>query len=148
MSVTKCDCACQKIGCCKSCVYQDPSTMDPLKYDYFNQTWWNNWNTTNGWGPFPSSSGGQNNNTYDNLSGYGTRAPASTNRAAVWPWCQPQESVNLGNRVLPNGKKLVRVYKWNNRFYERSGDLVFYENNWVPVADIPNVEKTFRVISV
>ena len=149
MVITKCGCACQKIGCCKSCSYKNPALMDPLQYDYWNQTWWNNWNTTDGWGPFPSSESGQNNNTYDNLSGFGTHAPATTNGQANWPWCnQNVGSANFTNRVLPNGKKLARIYKLNNRFYEKSSDLVFYNNFWVPVSTIPGVEKTFKIISV
>jgi len=149
MSDTKCTCSCQKLDCCKDCAYKNPALMDPLKYDYWNQTWWLNWNTTNGWGAFPSSESGQNNNTYDNLSGFGTAAPATTNGQPLWPWCNKNVgNGNLMNRTLPNGKKLVRVYKWNNRYYEKSSDMVFYENKWVPVSVIPGTEKSFRVISV
>ena len=149
MSDTKCSCSCQYVECCKDCAYKDPSLMDPLKYDYWNQTWWLNWNTTNGWGAFPSSESGQNNNTYDNLSGYGTHADAKTNGTPSWPWCnQSVSKVNFNNRSLPNGKKLVRVFKWNNRFYEKSGDMVFYNGSWIAVGNIPGVEKSFRIISV
>ena len=68
-------------------------------------------------------------NTYDNLSGYGLRG-------------------GLGSGSLPNGKKLVRVYRYNNRFYDRPSDLVFYNKVWIPVADIPGVEKKFIIKSV
>ena len=134
---TKCSCQCQFKNCCKNCAYGDAQSMDPLKYDYWNQTWWMNWNTTDGWGAFPSGESGQNNNTYDNLSGFGTSAPAGTIGCNY-----------LSNKVLPNGKKYMRVYKYSNRFYEKSSDLVFYNNKWVSVSDVPGVEKTFRIVTV
>ncbi len=149
MTDAKCSCSCERLNCCKDCAYKNPALMDPLQYDYWNETWWMNWNTTNGWGAFPSSDGGQNNNTYDNLSGFGTRADASTNGQPNWPWCkQNVGDAVFSNRVLPNGKKLVRVYKFNNRFYQKSGDLVFFDNKWTPVSTIPGVEKSFRIINV
>ncbi len=149
MSDTKCKCSCQKLDCCKDCSYKNPALMDPLQYDYWNQTWWLNWNTTDGWGAFPSSESGQNNNTYDNLSGFGTRADAKTNGTPNWPWCnQNVGAAYFNNKSLPNGKKLVRIYKFQNRFFEKGSQEVFYENKWVPVANIPGVEKTFRIISV
>lgn len=149
MSNTKCSCGCQKLQCCKDCAYKNPLDMDPIEYDYWNQTWWLNWNTTDGWGAFPSSESGQNNNTFDNLSGFGTSADAKTNGQANWPYCKQNVSpAYFNNRSLPNGKKLVRVYKFNNRFYQKAGDLVFYNNSWTPVADIPNVEKIFTIITV
>jgi hypothetical protein len=49
---------------------------------------------------------------------------------------------------LPNGKKLVRIYKLENRFYDKSDDMVYYNNYWVPVSTVPGVEKTFKIISV
>jgi len=132
MSYAKCSCSCNFKNCCKSCSYGDVSKMDPLQYDYWWVTWWNNWNTTNGWGPFPSSQSGQNNNTYDNVSGYGI-----TNGVGY-----------KGGYNLPQGKKLMRVYEYNNRFYTRSGDLVFYNNQWMAVSLVPGVKKSFRIISV
>ena len=124
MANQNCKCGCIYQKCCKECNYKNPSLIPPLEYQYWNQTTWLNWNTTNGWGPFPSSESGQNNNTYDNLSGYGITS-----------------GVGRGEVYVPNGKKLVRIYKYNNRFYDRSSDLVFINNKWVPVADIPGVEK-------
>jgi hypothetical protein len=108
-----------------------------------------NWNTTDGWGAFPSSESGQNNNTFDNLSGFGTSAPATTNGSPEWAWCN--QGVSLSRAVsgnLPQGKKLVRMYKYNNRFFQRGGDMVFYNKKWVPVASIPETEKVMRIISV
>ncbi len=49
MSDTKCRCSCIRLQCCKDCAYKNPALMDPLQYDYWNQTWWLNWNTTDGW---------------------------------------------------------------------------------------------------
>lgn len=128
-SPEKCKCECIYKNCCPSCNYKDPRLIPPLEYDYWNTTVWNNWNTTDGWGPFPSSGSGQYNNTYDNLSGYGLRG-------------------GPGSGTLPNGKKLVRVYKYNNRYYDKPSDLVFYNKVWIPVADIPGVEKKFIIKSV
>ena len=125
----KCKCSCIYLNCCKKCSYKNPQNMPPLEYEYWNTTWWMNFNTTDGWGGFPSSESGQNNNTYDNVSGYGLTS-------------------GVRSGTLPDGKKLVRVYKFNNRFYQKAGDLVFYEGKWVPVSNLPGVEKLFVIKTV
>ena len=127
----KCKCSCIYLNCCKKCSYKNPQNMPPLEYEYWNTTWWMNFNTTDGWGGFPSSESGQNNNTYDNLSGYGV-----------------SDGSRDYNRTLPSGKKLVRVYKYNNRIFSKPNDLIFYNNNWVPISNIPGVERIFRIITV
>lgn len=150
MSETKCSCACNYKKCCQGCSYPDMTKVPPLEYDYWWQTTWNNWNTTDGWGPFPSSQSGQNNNTFDNLSGYGTSAPASTNNQAFFPYCTPVERdlLRRANKPLPNGKKLKRLYKYQNRFYDSGSSLVYENNEWIPVAYAQGTEKQFRIVSV
>lgn len=122
-------CACDYQNKCKSCVYADPSKVPPLYYDYWNETWWMNWNTTNGWGPTKGETN-QGLDTADNLNGYG---------------------VNGGNgygNTLPQGKKLMRVFEYNGKIYTNPSALVFVNNKYIEVSNIPGVKKYFRILPV
>lgn len=123
----KCGCGC--ISKCKSCAYSDPQKVPPLEYDYWNETWWLNWNTTNGWGATKGETQ-QGLSTGDNLSGYGLTGG------------------NGYGYVLPQGKKLKMVYEYKGRFYVNPGQLIFVDGRWVPVSEIPGVKKSCRVVTV
>ena len=64
------NCGCNYKKYCKSCSYTNPNKGPSEYYDYWNETWWNNWNTTNGWGATKGETQ-QGLSTGDNLSGYG-----------------------------------------------------------------------------
>ena len=117
-------CGCIQKNSCKSCSYPDLINMPALEYDYWNQTFWQNNATTDGWGATLGITN-QGLDTGDNYSGYGI-----------------SNTRNGGS----NSNKLKRVYEYNGRFYENSGTLIFVNNRWIPVSDIPGVKKSFRII--
>jgi hypothetical protein len=110
---------------CKSCSYVNPMNVPTLDYDYWNQTFWMNNATTNGWGATLGITN-QGLSTGDNYSGYGI-----------------SNTRNGGS----NSKKLKRVYEYGGRFYENGGTLLFVNNRWTPVSEILGVNKSFRFIS-
>ena len=118
-------CECMRKNMCKSCSYVNPMNVPALDYDYWNQTFWMNNATTDGWGATIGITN-QGLSTGDNTSGYGV-----------------SDTRNGGS----NSKKLKRVYEYNGRFYENSGTLIFVNNRWTPVSDLPNVKRSFRFIS-
>lgn len=116
-------CECMRKKMCKSCSYPNGSNIPPLEYDYWNQTFWLNNATTNGWGATLGITN-QGLNTGDNSSGYGISDTRSSS----------------------NNKRLKRLYEYEGRFYESPSTLLFYNNRWTPIADIPNVKKSFRYV--
>jgi hypothetical protein len=117
-------CECIEKRRCKSCSYQNGINIPALDYEYWNQTFWLNNATTDGWGA-TLGRGNQGLNTGDNNSGYGvsdTRGSGS------------------------NSKKLKRVYEYAGKVYESSSTLIFYNNRWIPIADIPDVKKSYRYV--
>lgn len=116
-------CECIERKRCKSCSYPNLINMPALEYEYWNQTFWQNNATTNGWGATLGITN-QGLDTGDNYSGYGIS----------------------NTRSSSNNKKLKRIYEYQGKFYESASTLIFYNNRWTPVADIPNVKKSFRYV--
>ncbi len=116
-------CECIQKKTCKSCSYPNLINMPALEYEYWNQTFWQNNATTNGWGATLGITN-QGLDTGDNYSGYGIS----------------------NTRSSSNNKKLKRFYEYQGKFYEKPSTLIFYNNRWTPIADIPNVKKSFRYV--
>ena len=114
-------CDCMRKRMCKSCSYVNPINVPALDYDYWNETFWLNNATTNGWGATLGITN-QGLNTGDNLSGYGI---SNTKSAS-------------------NNKKLKRVYEYQGKIYEKGSTLIYNNNELRSIADIPNVKKSFR----
>ena len=120
------NCGCNYKKYCKSCSYTNPNKVPSEYYDYWNETWWNNWNTTNGWGATKGETQ-QGLSTGDNLSGYG---------------------LSTGGRGMGQNQKLKMSYEYNGKFYLNPSQLVFVNNEWIPVANIPNVKKKCIIVTV
>ena len=99
-------------------------------YQYFIDTWWLNYNTTDGWGAFPTSglSGGGDNKTRDYVSGFG---------------------IDVQRSSLPNGKKLRTIYIYKGKVYSNAYSIV-YDDNHRPhqVYQAPGVKREYRIVSV
>jgi len=110
----------------KKCFYRNPQTIPPLEYEYWNQTIWLEQATTNGWGAFNGGSSNNGNSTGDNLSGYGISS----------------------SNTSPNSKKLKRFYSYDTFITDNPSKLIFYNNLFIPISEVPNVKKFFRWVSV
>ena len=95
-------CGCIQKNTCKSCSYPDLINMPALEYDYWNQTFWQNNATTDGWGATLGITN-QGLDTGDNYSGY----------------------VISNTRSSSNNKKLKRFYEYQGKFYESASTLIF-----------------------
>jgi len=126
-TTNKCNnCGCNYISCCRTCAYKNPQTMPSLEYEYWNQTTWMNNATFNGWGAFNGGSSNNGNSTGDNLSGYGV----STTTTAT------------------TSKKLKRFYCYNTFCTDNPSKLIFYNGQFIPISEIPDVQKFCRWVSV
>ena len=122
-TTNKCNnCGCNYISCCRSCSYRSPNTMPPLEYEYWNQTFWLEQATTNGWGAFNQNQ----NSTGDNSSGYGISS----------------------SNTSPNSKKLKRFYSYDTFITDNPSKLVFYKGFFVPISELPDVKIFYRWVSV
>ena len=110
----------------KKCFYRNSQTIPPLEYQYWNETFWMNNSTTNGWGSFLGGSSNNGNQTGDNLSGYGISS----------------------SNTSPNSKKLKRFYNYDTFISDNPSKLIFYNNLFVPISEIPDVKKFYRWVSV
>ncbi len=119
-------CGCNYISCCRSCKYKNPQTMPSLEYQYWNETFWMNQATFNGWGAFNGGSTNNGNQTGDNLSGYGI------------------SSANTS----PSSKKLKRFYSYDTFISDNPSKLIFYKGFFVPISEIPDVKIFYRWVSV
>ena len=120
------NCGCNYISCCRSCFYRNPQTMPPLEYQYWNETTSLEQANTNGWGAFNGGSSNNGNQTGDNLSGYGVSATTTATTS----------------------KKLKRFYSYDTFITDNPSKLVFYNNLFIPISEVPNVKKFFRWVSV
>lgn len=119
----KCNsCGCNYISCCRSCSYRNPQTIPTFEYQYWNETIWLQQATVNHWGAFNQNQ----NSTGDNLSGIGI------------------SSANTSS----NSKKLKRFYSYDTFITDNPSKLIFYNNLFVPISEVPNVNKIFRWVSV
>ncbi len=126
-NTNKCNnCGCNYISCCRTCSYKNPQSIPALKYEYWNQTTWLEQATTNGWGAFNGGSSNNGNRTGDNLSGYGV----STTITAT------------------TSKKLKRFYCYNTFCTDNPSKLIFYNSQFIPISEIPDVQKFYRWVSV
>ena len=113
-------------------------TINPIKfkenqYDYFLNTYWFNYCTTDGWGAT------KNNGTYDSYNGYGvTDFKKKCNKIPN----------NLYRNSLPNGKKLKTVYIYEGKKYLNPYSLVKINNEFKEVYKIPNVKRICEIINV
>ena len=107
----------------KKCSYRNPQTMPPLEYEYWNETTWLQQATVNHWGAFNQNQ----NSTGDNLSGYGISSSGNTS---------------------PNSKKLKRFYNYDTFISDNPSKLIFYNNLFVPISEIPDVKIFYRWVSV
>ena len=121
---TSCKCILDSYS--KKCSYRNPQTMPPLEYEYWNQTIWLNNATVDQWGAFNGGSTNNGNNTGDNLSGYGISS----------------------SNTSPNSKKLKRFYSYDTFITDNPSKLIFYNNLFVPISEIPDVKIFFRNVSV
>ncbi len=121
---TSCKCILDSYN--KKCSYRNPQTMPPLEYEYWNQTIWLNNATVDQWGAFNGGSTNNGNNTGDNLSGYGISS----------------------SNTSPNSKKLKRFYSYDTFISDNPSKLIFYNNLFVPISEIPDVKIFYRWVSV
>ena len=127
----KFDCYCYNKSLAKknsasTCTGLKLSQLDPNVYQYYLETNWLNYNTTNGWGAYPGVSQ-TSNDTYDFQSGFGI------------------------NKVsIPNGKKLKTIYTYNGVQYLNPYTLVFDDTLKieVPVYEATGVKRQCKVITV
>jgi len=120
-------CGCMQKKMCKSCSYPNGINIPALDYEYWNQTFWQNNATTDGWGATLGPTN-QGLTTGDNYSGYGI------------------SNIRGSGSSGSNNKRIKRVYEYAGRIYENSSTLIFYNNRWTPISDIPNVKKSFRYL--
>ena len=117
---TSCKCILDSYN--KKCFYRNPQTMPPLEYEYWNETTWLQQATTNHWGAFNQNQ----NSTGDNSSGYGI------------------SSANTS----PTSKKLKRFYSYDTFISDNPSKLIFYNNLFIPISEIPDVRIFYRWVSV
>ena len=117
---TSCKCILDSYN--KKCFYRNPQTMPPLEYEYWNETTWLQQATVNHWGAFNQNQ----NSTGDNSSGYGISS----------------------SNTSPNSKKLKRFYSYDTFITDNPSKLIFYNNLFVPISEIPDVKIFFRNVSV
>jgi hypothetical protein len=120
------NCGCNYIACCKNCSYRNPQTIPSLEYQYWNQTFWLEQVTTNGWGAFNGGSSNNGNSTGDNSSGYG---------------------ISLSN-TSPSSKKLKRFYCYETFCTDNPSKLIFYKGFFVPISELPDIKIFYRWVSV
>ena len=106
----------------KKCFYRNPQTMPSLEYEYWNETTWLQQATTNHWGAFNQNQ----NSTCDNSSGYGISS----------------------SNTSPNSKKLKRFYSYDTFISDNPSKLIFYNNLFIPISEIPDVKIFYRWVSV
>jgi hypothetical protein len=121
---TSCKCILDSYN--KKCFYRNPQTIHSLEYQYWNQTFWLEQVTTNGWGSFLGGSSNNGNSTGDNLSGYGVSATTTATTS----------------------KKLKRFYCYDTYCTDNPSKLIFYKGFFVPISDIPDVKKFCKWVSV
>ena len=121
---TSCKCILDSYN--KKCFYRNPQTMPSLEYQYWNETFWMNNSTTNGWGAFNGGSSNNGNKTFDNLSGYGVSATTTATTS----------------------KKLKRFYCYDTYCTDNPSKLIFYKGFFVPISDLPDVKKFCKWVSV
>jgi hypothetical protein len=108
------------------CYGQKLANLKPEVYQYYLETSWLNYATTDGWGAYPGISN-TSNETYDFKSGYGI------------------------NKVsIPNGKKLKTIYTYNGIQYLNPYTLVLDNtlNIEVPVYEATGVKRKCKIIAV
>ena len=110
----------------KKCFYRNPQTIPTFEYQYWNETTWLQQATFNGWGAFNGGSSNNGNQTGDNSSGYGISS----------------------SNTSPNSKKLKRFYSYDTFISDNPSKLIFYNNLFVPISEIPDVKKFYRWVSV
>jgi len=115
---------------CKNCKNNKNPTsiyqMNPLVYQYYLETNWLNYATTDGWGAYNGVSQSSN-NTRDNEDGFGINADS-----------------------IPNGKKLKIVYYYNNIQYLNPYSIVIdnITNLPTPVYEANGVIRKAQIITV
>jgi hypothetical protein len=126
-TTNKCNnCGCNYISCCRSCSYKSPNTIPPLEYQYWNETIWLQQATVNHWGAFNGGSTNNGNNTGDNSSGYGISS----------------------SNTSPNSKKLKRFYSYDTFISDNPSKLIFYNNLFIAISELPDVKIFYRWVSV
>ena len=109
---TSCKCILDSYN--KKCFYRNPQTIPSLEYEYWNSTTWLQQATVNHWGAFNQNQ----NNTGDNSSGYGISS----------------------SNTSPNSKKLKRFYSYDTFITDNPSKLVFYNNFFVPISELPDAK--------
>jgi hypothetical protein len=98
--------------------------MDLATYNYYLETEWFNWATTNGWGAFNNSRNSLDTRDFD--SGYGIKEYSSSGYS----------------------KKLKRIYIYNNHiYYNPYAKVIDSRNgNFINVVDAPGTKVKFAYL--